>query len=657
MRAATQRPERRRLLLTTVAVALAFVLAAPIAVLPAQVAAQEEETESVLRIGFLQAVDNLNPLLGLNDASYVFYGLVYDYLHCVANDLSVTENLATDARAVPLTDPEMAGRPYGSIWEYDITTNARWHDGEVLTVEDVVYNIDLQCNEETYDVMWAFQPYSYFMEKVEAVDEDTIRIYYFDRATGEPKPAAYAYLVGIPILPSHLLKKMNAFDISFTWNGIHPGSDPPLVGTGPFMATSRIFEEWTGGSQITLERNPYYHWGPDKGMYVDFDKVKLVFYDDATSMRLALESKDLDIAQFPPETYRSIKKDFEAEKYDNIDVFDGPKCTGFWTEIEVCMNNGGPNPSRLDPVIRHAMAMATNKTYIVQQYYRGLADEGTTLIPPVYEYWHYEPTADEKFKYDLDAAAELLESSGYRYPIVGAEYRVATSDSYAVQSNLVTKDTKLKYEMIVRQEYPEEQAIALYLKSIWKEIGIELDIEILYESAMATKVYSYEYDTCIWYWSMDVDPNYMLYCQSELSWGGWSDNKYSNPAYEENYTNSVYEMNRTQRKVYTDNCQRIHYDDCAFMIMAVPYQTYAWRTDTFEGWGDWEANPGRSMDNFWSGNPLFFDLEYVGDGGGGFDVVSAAIAGGAIAAIVAAVVVLSWMRKKKKGKKLSPLGE
>ncbi len=193
------------------------------------VAQDEAESEKVLRIGFLQAVDNLNPFLGLNDAAYVFYGLVYDYVHSVDNDLNITSNLATNTRPVPVNDPEMAGRPFGSIWEYDITTNAQWHDGEPFTVEDFIYNINLQSSDETYDLMWAFQPYSYFMEGVRAVDSDTVRVYFFDRETGNPKAAAYAYNIGIPMLPSHLLRDKTPSEVSFYWNGVFEGSSPPIV--------------------------------------------------------------------------------------------------------------------------------------------------------------------------------------------------------------------------------------------------------------------------------------------------------------------------------------------------------------------------------------------------------------------------------------------
>jgi len=50
------------------------------------------------------------------------------------------------------------------------------------------------------------------------------------------------------------------------------------------------------------------------------------------------------------------------------------------------------------------------------------------------------------------------------------------------------------------------------------------------------------------------------------------------------------------------------YRDCAFMVTVYPYGCYAYRTDHFEGWGDMQANPGRSLSNFWTANPLYFDL-------------------------------------------------
>lgn len=43
--------------------------------------------EMVLKIGFLQKVDSINPMMGMTDASRFFYSLVYDSLFSVDSDL------------------------------------------------------------------------------------------------------------------------------------------------------------------------------------------------------------------------------------------------------------------------------------------------------------------------------------------------------------------------------------------------------------------------------------------------------------------------------------------------------------------------------------------------------------------------------------------
>ncbi len=135
---------------------------------------------------------------------------------------------------------------------------------------------------------------------------------------------------------------------------------------------------------------------------------------------------------------------------------------------------------------------------------------------------------------------------------------------------------------------------------------------------------------------------------------------YMNESYEENYSKSVSTLDRDLRKVYVDNCQRVNYLDAAYIILAYPYQTYAWRDDTFTGWGDWATDPGRSVDNFWMGNPLYFDLVPIDSNGGGPPWLLIAGAAAGIAVVVAAVVILRMKGKKKEGSikdESSPLGD
>ncbi len=641
-------------------VTIASVLCIPIGglfgVVGSAVAQDEEETETVLRVGFMQKVDSLNPMVGLTDAAYVFYGLVYDALHSVGNDFETVGNIATNWSMVPLSDPDMiaSGEPLGSVWEFDLNPDARWHDGEPFTAEDAEWVIDQ--NGEYYETWWAYQPYAYFMDYAETVDQDTIRIHFYERESEEPIAAAYAELVCVPMIPRHKLSSMTPFDVAFTWTGLYDDDGPPIVGTGPFMAGPDIEDEYFEGNHITLLRNPHYHGGD-----VKFDKLIMYFYDDSVAMNLALQNGNLDIAQFPPSEYDALKSDVEDGDVTDVEVFDGLKATQYWTEIAFNMNNAGPNPARLDPAVRQALAMATNKQWIVDQYYMGYADVGTTLISPVNELWHYEPTADELYAYDLEAARQLLETSGYRYTSESPNVRVATVDSLAVQEGYVPPNTPLAFDMMIRIEFPEEKEIAAYLVEIWADVGVSLTYTVMTEALLSTKAYSYAYDTMIWYWSADPDPNFMLFCQSEWSWAGWNDNMYTSEAYEENYSKSVSEFDYDTRKEYTDNCQRANYLDAGYIILAYPYQTYAWRTDTFEGWGDWENDPGRSMDAFWTANPLFFDLEPLvppPTPDSEFPTWMWLVIAAAAVAVVVVVAVL--LMKKKGGKKEegeSPLGE
>ena len=571
-------------------------------------AAQPSETS--LRLGFLEQIDSLNPYLGLSDVAWIFYSLVYDSLTGVGADMRPAPGLAQSWWVVPLTDPEMAGMPYGSVWQYNLTRNATWTDGLPLTADDVVFTINL--NAMNYDIFWAYQPYTFAIQEARKIDDYTVRMYYWDRVTGDPAPVAYGDQIQIPILPKHKLETLNPPEISFSWDGTFPEEEIPIVGTGPFIATPDIRNEFADGSQITLMRNPDYHMSYDYGKLVHFDKLQFLYYQDQTALTLALELGMVDFASLPPQAYRALKDDVDGGFVQNVVCFDGSDPSQYWTELGVCMNEAGPNMARLDCNVRQAMAHATNKSYIVDNYYLGLADEGSTLISPLSSDWHYELQPGEEFTYDLVYANTLLETSGYR-DTNSDGIREVCADSMAYLMGWAPVGTPLHFELLVRREAPEEKDIAMYLQAIYQNIGIAIDFQVVDEATLAAIVYGYAYDMVIWYWTSDPDPNYQLFVQSTYSIAGWSDNAYSNPAYDENYTASVHLLNKTDRQQAVYNCQSIHYWDSPYIILAYVDQTVAWRNDTFVGWGDWAAEPGRSVFAYWTGNPLYFELTPAGE--------------------------------------------
>jgi peptide/nickel transport system substrate-binding protein len=548
---------------------------------------------TTLRIGMVQSIDSLNPFIGINDNAYVFYGLVYDYLICLDGDLQPKPNLANSWHVVP--DYE----PYGSVWQYNLTEHATWHDGEPMTADDVVFTFDYQTGLNWVQ-MWAYQPYTLLVDDVEKIDAYTVRIHYAD--PNGPVACSFGDGLMMPIVPKHIWKDVTVAEAGFSYINELP------IGTGPFICTDRTYDEFLQRDRMILYRNPDYHGGPDYGSYVQFDRLILEFYLEPAAMLIDLQRGVLDLAQFDAPTFASLEGWLEKNPTDKIQTYAGRKCTGYSVEICICLQNAsGYNPTKTDLAVRQAMAHATDKDFIVEHIYKGYGEKGSTILSPVYPYWYWEPDAEQEYYFDFDRANEILDAAGYpwnddhtvRYAPPGHPY------------NPSSDNRELSFELIVEQEIIEDRATALFLAEQWAEVGIDLEPVFVTTAMWGTLVYGGTFDLTLTYWSGDPDPNYLLFIQATAALNGWSETWYSDPEYDANYTASILEVDPEKRLEYVYNCQELMYHDVGYIVTAYPFECTAWRTDRFSGWGDWYSYPGRSLSNFWTGNDLYFDLEPV----------------------------------------------
>lgn len=253
------------------------------------------------------------------------------------------------------------------------------------------------------------------------------------------------------------------------------------------------------------------------------------------------------------------------------------------------------------------MLLAIDRDTMVDSIFLGYATPGTTVFPETSP-WHYEPSASELMSFNVTAANELLESSGY-VDVDSDGVRECTDISQAVQMGWVDEGTELNFTVpVFKPDGPEAKDIADYLKAAWSEIGVQGQYEVI-DFTFYPMLCPIQQDVSVsWWHTLYPDPELMLFTQSSLGIGGWSDTEFSNASYDENFTRSVSAIDTGAREVYIDNCQRILYDQCPYSVLAYPNSNYAWRNDSIKGWGDWEAHPGRSLDAFWGANPLFFNL-------------------------------------------------
>ncbi len=580
--------------------------------------------ETTLKWAMIEAIDSLNPFIGVNDNAYIFYGLVYDYLVAVDQDMKPKPNLAISWNIVPDI------MPYGSVWQYNLTHNAKWHDGDPFDANDVVFTINFQTGLN-YDFMWAYQPYTILIDHAEKIDEFTVRIHFKD-TLNNPAPCPFGDKLMMPIVPEHIWSEITPSDAGFAFENYKP------IGTGPFMCTDNTRAEYISGSSLVLVKNPDYHGVADYGEEVQFDRLILEFYLEPSAMLTAMETGAIDIAMFNAPNFKSLM-DYKTLHPDApIGSYAGLTCTAYSIDLEVNMKTGGgedTNPLRLDPAVRQAMAYAVDKDFIKEHIYNGYAEIGSAILSPIYGDTYWAPSPDEEYEYDLSKANASLDRAGY-------EWNADHTKRHANATNPLNPNADLKFNIIIEAELVEDRDTAFFLKDEWAKIGIELNPVIVSTGQWNTIVYGYAYDLTISYWSGDPDPNYLLFVQTTYSIGGWSENSYSSARYDENYTKSVETVDPVERQDAMINCQKIMYSDCAFMVTVYPYGCYAWRTDHFTGWGDWGAHPGRSLSNFWTANSLYFDLTPIAHSSG--NLTYALVGLGVVVAV--AVVVALYLRKR-----------
>ena len=549
-------------------------------------------SQTTLKVGMLEPIDSLNPFIGINDNAYVFYGLVYDFLIAVDEDLKPKPNLAERWNVVK---DEL---PVGSVWQYNLTRNVKWHDGEPFTADDVKFTMDYQTGNNWFS-LWAYQPYTLMVNYTEKIDDYTVRIHFYNWITKEPNAIAFGESLMIPIVPMHLWEGITPADAGFGYTNPYP------VGTGPFMCTERTYDEFLAGERLILYRYPDYHLGP-----VKFDRLILEFYLEPAAMVADIQRGALDLAAFATPNYKNLIDWLENNPTGNIGTYSGLSCTSYSVELDICqaeVSPSGTNLLRRDPAVRQAMAYATNKTFIRDHIYMGYADLGYSLFSKVYGDYYWEPAPGEGYDFNITKANEILDAAGY-YWNGGHTIRLASWDNPYKSST-----DELKFDILVETELFEDRATAQFLQAQWAQIGIEINPIYIDSATWNNIVYNSlgAFDMAATYWSGDPDPNYLLYTQSTWALNGWSENYYSSVEYDENYSQSMLNVNKTDRIPYVQNCLKHIYYDAAFIINVYPYGCWAWRTDHFTGWGDWGAHPGRQLSNFWSSNDLFFDLEPV----------------------------------------------
>ncbi|HEX2182326.1 MAG TPA: ABC transporter substrate-binding protein, partial [Rubrobacteraceae bacterium] len=531
-------------------------------------AAQEEgskDEKQVLRIGSTNDIDGFNPFKIVEIPSFEVMDLNYDLL------VDFSEK---DSSPVPGLADSWETSEDGLTWTFHLNKEAKWHDGEDVTSEDVAYTFNRILEEEK----GLFIDYVSQIESIETPDEDTVVFKTKD-------PSVQMLSMYVYILPKHIWEDVPAGETKSFEN-------EPAVGTGPFQAV-----EWRKGQFARLEANPDYSRGAPH-----IDEIIFQFYDNDDTMVQAFRNGEVDYIQgIPINLFKSL------ENQEGIETNSAPD-PGF-TELGFNLYEPSPevieefdapesstgHPALLDPTVREAINWAIDEEELTDKILQGEGIPGSTLVPPALAKYHLEIPESERQGFDPERSRELLAEAGWE----------DTNDNGTVDRD----GEELELRLFVRSEDKDSVTAGQFIEDWFGEAGIGLETKAISDTALTDAIYAADYDMFIWGLGSDPDPDFILSVLSCDQIMGWSDTFWCNEDYTRMYEEQKTQLDLDERAATIKEMQRIAYEQNPYVIFYYDNQTEAWRTDKFEGWTETPTNTDAGQVAFTVSNATYLNLQ------------------------------------------------
>jgi len=320
----------------------------------------------------------------------------------------------------------------GLLYNITLKENLKWHDGEAVTTDDVLFTISLIKEGDGYiseDLIQLWKSVEIFR-----LDEYNLQM----KLTEAYAP--FQDYLAFGLLPEHLLGNLSMAQVADSQFNLQP------VGSGPFKFDSLSVEN-SVVTGITLRANDDYLPNPPFIQEINFR-----YYPDAESALQAFTDGYVQgISQIPGHLIN------QALSLPGLSIY-----TGRLPQIGLVMFNlNDPEvPYLQDKSIREALLLGINRQKIINDYFNGQAIIANgVILPGTWAYLESVPTYD----FDTEKASLLLKTAGY----------VVTGDENPVRKK---EDTTLRIVL----SYPDDDLhknIAESIKRDWQSLSIEVVLE------------------------------------------------------------------------------------------------------------------------------------------------------------------------------------
>ena len=388
----------------------------------------------------------------------------------------------------------------GKVWIFHLRKGLKFADGTPLTAKDVERSVK-RVMKINGDPAWLVTE---FVEDVEAVDDYTVKFTL-------KKPVSYflSLLATPPYFPVHPAYKPDEID-----------SDQTAGGAGPYKIV-----KWIRDQVLILEANPNYYGTPARTK-----TVIIKFYKDATTMRLAIESGEIDIAW---RTLRPIDIE-DIKKKGALQIIEVP---GAFIRYMILNTKMSPTDNVL---VRRAIAAAVNREEICKRVFMGTTEPLFSLVPM--GMWSHEDVFKEKYgDGNVELAKKLLKEAGF------SESNKAKIELWFTPTHY--GDTEKDLAQVIKEQLEETGMIEVTIKSAeWSTY-----VDYARKSMMMISLFGWYPDY------IDPDDYTTPFLHSEAN--KWTGSGYSNPKVDELLDKAALEVVQSKRAEFYKQVQEILAED------------------------------------------------------------------------------------------------
>nr|WP_321457071.1 extracellular solute-binding protein [uncultured Cohaesibacter sp.] len=379
---------------------------------------------------------------------------------------------------------------------FKIRDEARFSDGQPITVDDVKFTVELLKK-------YGSPVYAGRIKRIKAMDEPGAGQIRFTFEDGQDRELPL--LIGmLPVLPKHAIDPEK-----FSKSGMYQ-----FIGSGPYRIA-----EVDPGSKVVLKRNSDY-WANDLPIKVgqdNFDEINIEYYRDGTAMFEAFKKGQFDIL---PETDPARW----ADQYDFNAIKDGrvEKKT-FTSQLPTGMSGFVFNtrkPVFQNRIVRRTLASLFDFEWVNKNLYHGLFKRSGSYFQNSSLSALDEPMNDREkvllAPYLREIDADILDGT-YEpaSPANNAEMRKLmreamkelASQGYAIENEvMVNKATGAPLAFEFLSTTKEEERLALVYARVLERLGIKMEIRTVDSAQYWERRKTMDFDMMKMSWSASLSP-------------------------------------------------------------------------------------------------------------------------------------------------------